>query len=67
MRLNLSVEEPFPKRNQKMISQILGRIYITLRISYTKNETKYIKRFKHTNKDITELAYKNHGPCKEIF
>jgi len=55
-------------RKQKKTSQILGAIYITLRIRYiqSKNKQKF-KLQKHMKKVTEESANINPGPRKETF
>ena len=72
-----SVEEPLPKEKREKRHSKSWEKFISRRIWNIQNKPKIFgiykakpntfKPLKHTNKDIKESAYTNHGPSKEIF
>jgi len=66
MRLNRSIEEPLPNRNQKQTLHAWEQFTSLLEYDIYITKPSTFKLLKHMNKNIKQTANVNTGPSKEI-
>ena len=67
MRLNRSIEQPLPNRNQKQTLHAWEQFTSHLESDIYIIKPNTFKLLKYMNKDIKQTANVNPGPSKEIF